>query len=212
MNFNLSIDDVNYVKIFYKDSNGFARCAKASIKHISELDVQACIKKEKFENIPAPQQVSIGFASDNGLYKSTTTLTYTKYEEPYLFFYLKTPDEVDFQQNREYFRVNLIKDVIISYKDDDNNLKKVAGKLHDISANGIGVKLENEIKFPEQVLVDIYFSNREINAKAKYVRTDMEEEFIKSSFHFIDLSRHDMDYISRTCIVKQIEDKRKTLK
>ena len=210
MKFSLSIKDVNYVKILYKDSNGFARCAKASIKRITGLEVYACLKKEKFENIPTPQQVSIGFASDNGLYKATTTLTYTKYEEPYLFFYLKTPEEVDFQQNREYFRVNLAKDVIISYKEGDT-LKKVSAQLHDISANGIGVKLENEISFPEQVFVDIYFTNREINAKAKYVRTDTEDEFIKSSFHFIDLPNQDLDYISRTCIIKQIEDKRKTL-
>lgn len=210
MKFDLKPETINYIKILYKDSNDFSHCVKASIKYFTEYDIYACVKKEEWEGVPSPQEVTLNFACNNGLYRAKSTLKYTKYEEPYLYFSIRIPDELEYQQNREYFRVHIDKDVVISYRTEDE-VRRVACKTLDLSANGLKVRLSGETFFPEDVFVDIYFENREIRTKAKYVRSDEEDEIIKASFHFVDLQPSDLDYISRTCIKKQIEDKRSSL-
>lgn len=211
MKFNLELENINYLKLLYKDANDFLHCVKASIKHMSDIDIYACVKKEEWENIPAPQNISVGFACDNGLYKGESVIKYTKFEEPYLYFSIKTPEEIEFQQNREYFRVRLNNNVVISYRTDDDEIIRVPCNVYDLSANGLRVKLNTKTYFPQDVFIDIYFDNREIRTKAKFVRTDEEDEILKAAFHFIDLSENDMDYIARVCIRKQIEDKRNSL-
>ena len=214
MNFNLKSDDIDYVKILYKDAHDFIHVAKTHIKNLTELEVYVFIKKEEFEKLPAPQEVSVGFATKNGLYKAETTLKYTRYEEPYLYIALKTPTEVEYQQNREYFRVNIEKDVIISYKKEEE-FKTINCNTYDLSANGIRVKLDCEIDFPEEVYMDVKLDKKTIHAKAKYIRTDVidgtvKASFVFSAFNFVEIGEADMDYISQVCIQKQLEDKRKS--
>ena len=215
MKFNLKSDEIDYVKILYKDNYGFSRIAKAFIKNISEYDIYACIKKDDFEKIPSPQEISAGFACKDGLYKSKTTLKYTKYEEPYLYFSIQTPDEVDYQQNREYFRVNIDKEVTIYYETEDGEAV-INCTTYDISANGVRVMLEKETKFPQEVFVEIKLDKKTVRTKAKYVRTEIEEgqikaAFIFSAFSFLNLEQADLDYISRVCLQKQIADKRNSM-
>lgn len=210
MNFDLKPETINYIKILYKDGNDFMHCVKASIKTINEHIIYACLKKEEWEKIPAPQDVVLNFICDNGLYKSKSVLKYTKYEEPYLYVCVKTPDETEFQQNREYFRVRLDKDVVISFTAQEEVIR-VASKIYDISANGLRVRLDSRTAFPEEVFIDIYFDNREIRTKAEFIRTDEEDDILKASFRFLNLAENDMDYISQVCIRKQIEDKRSSL-
>ena len=210
MNFDLKPEIINYVKILYKDSGDFSHCVKASIKYFNEYDIYACVRKEEWENVPCPQEVTLNFACSNGLYRAKSTLKYTKYEEPYLYFSIKIPEDVEYQQNREFFRVHINKDVVISYRVEDDVIR-VSCKTFDLSANGLKVQLEEKTFFPEEVFLDLYFDNREIRTKAKYIRSDEDDEIIKASFNFIDLEPCDLDYISRVCIKKQIEDKRSSL-
>ena len=211
MKFDLKIESINYVKILYKDDNDFLHCVKASLKTLNEYDIYTCIKKDEWEKVPFPQDITISFACFDGLYKADTTLKYVRYEEPFLYFSIKPPEEVKYQQEREFFRVNINIPAVVSYKIDEF-IERIQCKTFDLSANGIKIKLEDEKYFPEEVSIDLYFEKRVIRTNAKYMRTDTEDDIITAAFNFIDLSENDTDYLSQICIRKQIEDKRHSLK
>lgn len=206
MKFNLNLDNINYIKIVYKDRQDATCCTKAAIKHMGEREIFACAKFEDGLNIQTPQDVLLSFVCDNGLYRTTTTLKYIENDEPYTFFTLKTPEGLEYQQNREYFRVKLDEDAILSF---NNNI--IACKVHDISANGIRLILPEKIDNLNEVSINILFKPRDVKTKAQFVRFDDEDGILKASFKFVDISENDMDIISQKCIQKQLEYKRNSI-
>jgi len=210
MKFNLNLDSINYIKIVYKDNNDKTNCIKAAIKRMGEREIFACSKFED-ENIriKTPQDISLSFVCDNGLYRTTTELKYTEKDDSYTYFALKTPQGLEYQQNREYFRVRLQEDVLLTFIENGNRIVMPA-KTHDISANGVRLILDREISAIEPVLIELLFKPKAIKAKAEFVRTDNEDGIYKVSFHFLDLPDADTDLISQICIQKQLEYKRKS--
>lgn len=209
MKFNLNLDSINYIKIVYKDYNGNVHCTKAAIKRMGEREIFACAKFEELPAIKTPQDVALSIVCDSGLYRTSTTLKYIENDEPYMFFGLRTPDGLEYQQNREYFRVKIKEDAILSYY--ENGQKHILScKTHDISANGVRLELNVKIAPTEPVIIDILFSPKNIKAKAEYVRTDTEDGIQKVAFRFINMPESDVDVISQICIKKQLEYKRKT--
>ncbi len=206
MKFNLNLDNINYIKIVYNDSDGVGHYTKAAIKRLGERDIFACVKYEKELKVPTPQEVTVSFACDNGLYNATTLLKLVENADPYIYFTLKTPHEVEYQQNREYFRVKMEEDAILSFAE-----RVIPCKVYDISANGIRLKLDKDIKIPQEVAINILFSPKNVKTKAKYVRTDNEDGVLKASFYYVNLSETSRDIISQRCIQKQLADKRKSI-
>ena len=94
MKFNLNLENINYIKIVYNDSDGVGHYAKAAIKRLGEKEIFACMKYEKELRVPLPQEVSISFACDNALYSAKTTLKLVENEDPYVYFTLNTPQEL----------------------------------------------------------------------------------------------------------------------
>ena len=203
MKFNLNLDNINYIKIVYKDKNNNACCTKAAIKNMSEREIYACAKFEDGLYIKFPQEISLSFVCDNGLYRTNTTLKYVENKNPFVFFYIKTPFGIEYQQNREYFRVRMDEDVIMTFQQ-----TSVACKVHDISANGIRIILPKKINIPEEVTLDILFRPKNVKTKAKLIRIDNEENILKASFEYLEISKNDVDLISQKCIQKQLEYKR----
>ncbi len=206
MKFDLNLESINYIKIIYNDKNDIGHCTKAAIKQLNAREIFACIKSEKFLAIPAPQEVSVSFACNNGIYTTITTLKSVENREPFIYFTLKTPQEIQYSQNREYFRVKMSEDAILSFSG-----TVLACKVYDISANGIRLCLDKEIEIPENVMINILFPQRNVKTKAKYVRIDKEDDILKASFYYINLSEHDRDIISQRCIQKQLSDKRRSI-
>lgn len=206
MKFNLNFENINYIKIVYKNRDDETCCTKAAIKRIGEREIFACAKFDEGINIQTPQDVTLSFICDNGLYRTNTVLKFIEPDEPYVFFTLKTPDELEFQQNREYFRVKLTESAYIIH-----NGKIIPCKTCDISANGVRLILPEQINDLDEIVIDILFKPKDVRAKAKYVRTDDEDGIIKTSFQFIDLPESDVDIISQKCIQKQLEAKRNIL-
>lgn len=206
MKFNLKSESINYIKILYNDNEDFTHCTKASVKRIDEHEIFACSRFDEGLYLKTPQDVSVSFVCENGLYRAKTVLKYVQNEEPYTFFSLKTPEEIEYQQNREYFRVKMEEDVLLSF---DHNV--IPCKIYDISANGIKLKLDKEIELPEDVHINILFQPHNIEAQAKFVRIDKYEESFLVSLSFIDLSEHDRDKISQKCFQIQLEHKRNSV-
>ena len=211
MKFDLNIENINYLKITYRDKDGFAHCVKAAVRLISVAEVLACIKYEEDLSIPAPQDVELGIACVNGFYMTKTKLKKLEKEPPYLLFSMSKPDEMDFQQNREFFRVKLQEDTTIIYYDDNEQEVELSAITYDISANGVRIELDKDIVFPENVKIKLFLPNRQIEVNAKYIRTDNDDNITKASFRFEDLASADLDYISQVCFQKQLEQRRKSL-
>lgn len=214
MKFELDINSVNYIKIVYKDINGNSHCAKAILKQIGEKEIIACVKSENMPKIETPQDITVSFACDDGLYKTNAILKYVSivYEDdPYVYFTIQTPMGVDYQQIREYFRVRMYEKAFISYRDENENIQRIECKTSDISANGIRLQLEQPIKLAKNVQLKILFETRTIQTNAILVRTDYDGNIFRASFKFDRISNQDVDYIAQRCIKKQLELKRSQL-
>lgn len=203
MKFNLNFNNINYIKIVYKDNSDKTCCTKAAIKSINERDIFACAKFEDGLHIKTPQDILVSFVCDNGLYRTTTTLKFLESEPPYIFFTMKTPEGLEYQQNREYFRVLMEEDVILGFDG-----KVIPAKIYDISANGVSLILPDKIEIPDEVYLDLLFKPKNIKTRAKFIRFDNENDKYKASFKFIDIKNADIDLISQKCIQKQLEYKR----
>ena len=211
MKLNLNIDNVNYIKIVYKDKNDYAHCIKASLKRMDEREILACAKFEESLFIDVPQNVMISIACDNGLYKAVTQLKYIEKEEPYIFFTMSLPDDIEYQQKREYFRVKINENALISYEVEDGKAKSISCETYDLSANGVRLMLDVRYDIPSIVNIKLYLPKKTIDVDAKYIRTDEEDNILKASFSFVDLKDSDLDCISQICFQKQLEARRKSL-
>lgn len=210
MKFNLNLDSINYIKIVYKDLSDKPHLTKAAIRFLGEREIIACAKFEGEIRINTPQEVSLSFVCDNGLYRTITLLKYFENRDPYIYFTLKTPQGLEYQQNREYFRVKMQEDAILSFVAGEK-VKRLLCKTHDISANGVRLELPENPGKIDEAGINILFDSREVKAKAKFIRFDNEDEKLKASFSFTYLKESDMDYISQRCIQKQLEYKRNAL-
>lgn len=208
MKFNLSEENVNYVKITYADKENFSHCIKSAVRLIGGTEILVSTKFEEDVFIPVPQDVDIGIACDNGLYKAHTVLRKVEFEDPYTLLSLKKPEEVEFQQNREYFRVKIQENAIISYENGEEQVK-LSALTYDLSAKGVRIEIDEEIDFPAQVTISLFFQNKIIVAPSEFIRNDNEDNILKASFRFTDISQSDLDFISQVCFKKQIEDRRK---
>lgn len=203
MKFNLNLDNINYIKIVYKDKSGTVCCTKAAIKNMNEREIFACAKFEDNLFLDTPQEVSLSFVCENGLYRTSTTLKSIENDAPYIFFVMKTPVGIEYQQNREYFRVKMDEDAIISF-----DKETIPCKIHDISANGVRLILLRKVEIPEEADLDLLFAPKGIKTKAKFIRFDNEDNVPKVSFEFLGMTDSDRDFISQKCIQKQLEYKR----
>ena len=211
MKFNLNTENINYVKITYKDNNDFAHCIKAAVRLMGEYELLACAKIEEDLDIKTPQEIRLGIACDNGLYKASTILKKTeKEDESYILFSMKKPEDVEYQQKREYFRVKIHESITVIYEQNEELIKYPA-ITYDISANGVRVELEKNMVFPEDVRLLLFLPEKTIDVKAEYIRSDDEDQIIKAAFRFKNISQQDLDYISQVCFRKQLEERRKNL-
>ena len=211
MKFSLSIENINYLKIGYKDDDDFTHCAKVAIKSLGVREIHATAKFGEGIEVETPQEVELGFACDNGLYKAKSILKYVeRCEDDVFLFVVQTPEEVDYYQNREYFRVKLNENATIVCKDGDKN-RNYACETHDLSANGVSLILDRNYKIPEDVELIFYLPKKQVRVSAKRVRIDNEDNKYKYSFNFIGLDESDLDYISQICLKKQLEIRRKSL-
>jgi len=206
MQFNLNLENINYIKIVYKDREDNTHCIKASIKRMSEREIFASAKFEENFNIPIPQDVVVSFVCENGLYRTTTQLKYIEYAEPYIFLTLKTPQGLEYQQNREYFRVRMEENVILSF-----NGTAIPCKTYDISANGVRLIIDKDLQIPEIVHLDILFAQKSLKTRAQYIRTDNEDKIWKASFTFINIAENDIDFLAKKCIQFQLSNRRNAI-
>ena len=211
MEFNLISDNINYLKINYKDKNNFAHYIKAAIRLINDFEIVASAKLEGEINIETPQIAEISFVCENGLYRAQTELKRIEKEEPYTLFLFKKPQELSYHQKREFFRVKIKESASVIFENESEEIINLPVLTYDISASGVRVELDSNVKFSENVKIVLFLPKKNVEIKAKYIRTDNDDGVIKASFKFEHIADADLDYISQICIQKQLEERRKNL-
>lgn len=210
MKFEFKPEDIKYIKLYYQNLEDKNCSVRAAVRNFSGNEMMACTKVENGLYIKTPQEISLSIVCAEGIYKAKTTLKNVINDSPYTFFFLLIPQDVDFQQNREYFRVEIALDCIYSYEMDDKFIN-LNTKTIDISASGITVLVPSLDAVSKEAYLNISAAGKKIKTKVKYIRSEKMEGGYKVSFRYKDISEHDRDYISQICIQKQLADKRKLL-
>ncbi len=207
MKFNLNLEDIKYIKILYKDFSGNPCTTRAAIKSVNEREIVACAKFENLIQIETPQETTLSIVCNDGLYRTKTNLKSIDYAEPYIFFALETPQGLEYQQNREYFRVPAKYNCVYSITSEDK-IKEFTTHTCDISANGVSIFMPVHEISNEESEIEIAFNDIKIAARIKYVRSEKFEDGYKLSFTYTGISNLDRDFISQVCIQKQLEQRR----
>lgn len=209
MHFNFNLEDIKYIKILYRNNEGNPSTVKAAIKTMNDREIVSCIKYEEGVKVATPQDITLSVVCGDGLYRTRTKLKSVDEDDPYIFFILETPQGMEYQQNREYFRITGSYDCMY-YVTNDEETKCYTTKTVDISANGISIVIPELIFSEEGSEIEIMLNERIIQAKIQYIRSEKLDEGYKISFTYANISNTDRDFISKVCIKKQLEQKRKS--
>lgn len=208
MKFHFKLEDIKYSKILYKDNNLTPCVIKAGIKRIDEREILACSKYSDSISIETPQEVTLSIICSDGLYRTKTILKKVEKDDPYIFYILNVPQGIEYEQNREYFRVKMA--CSCKYKISETQEYKV--ESFDISANGISIIAPTHILSETESELDINLNGRIINTKIQFIRSEKLENEYKLSFTYTKIANSDRDYISQVCLQKQLEQRRNSLK
>lgn len=210
MQFKLNLDEIKYVKILYKDSNNEPCSTKAAIKKISEREIITCTKYKDESKTQVPQEMTLSIVCNDGLYRTKTKLVAIENAEPYNIFVLATPSGMEYQQNREYFRVPIESDCVYRVHNDFDDYE-FEGKTINLSANGVCVLFDEPLLSPKESQLSLIIGGKHVDVKARYVRSELVDNKYRASFTFTKISEQDRDFISQVCIKKQLEQRRKSI-
>ena len=211
MKFSFKLEDIKYVKITYKNNNGSTETVKAAMKEINEKEILICTKYKENFYIDIPQEIDFSVICNDGIYKTKTILKSSDNQEPYVFIILETPVGIEYQQNREYFRVPVTYNCTYRIYENNENIDYSA-TVYDISANGVSLMLPEHIISENLSDLIINFDGIEISLRAKYVRSEKLEKGYKISFSYVNISELDRDFISQICIKKQLEQQKNRIR
>ena len=211
MKFSFKLEEIKYVKLGYKDSEGYIENSKAAIKEINEKQILACARFNDGIELDLPQEIDFSVICNDGIYKTKTILKSVEKDEPYVFFILETPVGIEYQQNREYFRVPVKYDCIYKIRE-DGSIKEFSAQTADISANGVSIILPTHTISEEISELVININDIKIVTKVHYVRSEKVDNGHRLSFSFASISELDRDFISQVCIKKQLEQRRNSIK
>lgn len=206
MKFKFDLEDIKYIKILYKDTDDNPATIKAAIKRIDEKEIFACSKFEEGLYIETPQEITLSIICGDGLYRTKTKLKSIENDEPYTFFALESPLGLEYQQNREYFRVSAQFPCIYTV-----GSQEFKTQTCDISANGVSIVLPAHLITENDSMLALTFDGITIETQVRYVRSEKIEDGYKLSFTFTKISELDRDFISQVCIKKQLEQKRNSI-
>ena len=210
MKFNLNLNDIKYVKILYKNNLGNPSSTKAALKRANEHEFLACSKFEEGLDIETPQIITLSIICDDGLYRTKTELKKIENDEPYTFFVLAPPNGIEYQQNREFFRVSADFDCKLSAWSSEGDIN-ITTQTYDISANGISIIYSDKIDPVGDSDLSILINGIEIRTRVRFVRSEKINDKYKHSFFFTNISNNDKDFISQVCIKKQLEARRNSI-
>lgn len=202
MKLHFNLEDIQYIKL-YCINNGHPDTIKLALKEKKEFSFTATAPANEDFLIETPQKVSISFVCNDGLYKTTTTIEEIIYEGNSLTFEIANPESLDFQQNREYYRVLAEYDCIYTI-DTGDDVESYNATTYDLSAGGVSIITQTNIIPTRETSIIICMPTGDLKAHLKFVRCEAWEDDYKMSFVFTDLTDKDYETLSKLCINKQL--------
>ena len=211
MRFNFNLEEIKYIKVLVKDSEGKPHSLKSAIKRMNSREIIACTRFIDGVSFPRVQDVILSIVCNDGLYRTTTKLKSLELAEPYIIFIIETPVGMEYQQNREYFRVSAKYDCRYSFRSGSEMLNFEAHTI-DITENGVSIFMPiNSVPETDAVLT-IKINGRDVYTKARCVRSEQITNGYKLSFAYTVIDESERDIIAQACIKKQLEERRNSLK
>lgn len=202
MKLNFNLEDITYLKIELKIGES-TQVIKLALKEKLENEFVAIAKKMDITGIHTPQKITIGFVSTEGLYTTTTELRNVVEKDDYTYFYIQNPATLDYQQNREYYRVLAEYDCVYTVYSEDGT-ESYSAVTHDISAGGVSIIMEENAVSRDECAIVIMMPDGDIKSHVKFMRCDALEDNYKLSFEYTDLSERDYQRLSEICVRKQL--------
>ena len=98
------ISEIEYAKV---DIPEMGVSYKTAVTALGEQTTTAnMLSKEKID-IQTPIDIMISYVAKDAMYSAPTTLMVAQYNRPYMVFTIKTPEELERLQRREYYRVKV---------------------------------------------------------------------------------------------------------
>ena len=211
MNFNLKVEEINYIKFSYNGKKGYKKDFRAIVKSYGDKTLIAYAKNQGNLHADLPQEVTLFFICNDGVYNASCQLKSIEIEEPYAIYVFEKPQNILYEQKREFFRIPAVFDCTY-YITNDNQTTEYKTKSTDLSANGISILIPNTENPEAFSIITIFLDGKQITAPIKYIRNEKYNDSYKYSFTFTDLKEKDRDFISQFCFQKQLERKRNSLK
>lgn len=211
MDFNLKIEEINYLKFSYKGEEEEIKDFHAIVKSYNDRGLIAYAKNKNTLTINLPQTTSLSFVCNDGIYKAQSTLKSIEIEEPYVIFVFEKPQSITHEQNRNFFRIPATFDCTYKITENDG-IKEYRAQSIDISANGISLLIPNAEHSKNFSSITIFLNGKNIQANINYIRSEKYNNGYKYSFAFTQISEKDQDFISQFCFQKQLEKRRNALK
>ena len=203
MKLNFNLDDIKYLRLEYNiDGNEYS--TKLALKEKRENDFIAVIPVEENFSIHTPQKIGLTFVCDDGLYKTIATVREIFEDNEFYNIVIDNPNTLDYQQNREYYRILAEYDCIYTVET-YNGMESFNAVTYDISAGGVSIiTTENIVPTRETSLV-IFMPDRDLKTHLQFVRCEaLENNEYKLSFIFTDLAERDFEMLSELCVKKQL--------
>ena len=211
MKFDFEKANISYIQVLYKSDETTMKSFKAHLRGISDNTITILGKLDNYTVINTSQEITLDFICQDGLYRCNTKLKYIKTETPYTYLVLEKPKEFTYQQNREFFRVEVGYPCSCVIKGREGTRQYDVETLN-ISANGICLLFPQKIVTEYPVKLVLSINNKNLEIIARFIRCEQYKNIYKSSFSFQRISDADRDFIAQICIQKQLEERRKQLK
>ena len=204
MKINFNLETIEFIQIECLNDKGEEHKIRLALKEKRENDFVAITETEEIFCIDTPKEVTLSLVSNNNLYKTTTTLKEFYRCNEYLNFVIQNPETLDFQHNREFYRVPAQFDCIYTI-DTDEGIESFNAETYDISPGGVSIITNVNIIPTRETSIVIFMPDRELKAYLKFVRCDAFEDKYKLSFFFLEMRPNDLEMLEQYCITKQLK-------
>lgn len=203
MKLNFNLDDIKYLKLEYTNE-GKSFSTKLALKEKRENDFIAIIPKDTDLSTYTPQKGLLSFICEDGLYKTQTNIKEVFADEDFYNIVIDNPATLDYQQNREYYRILAEYDCIYTVETQDG-IESFNATTYDISAGGVSIITKENIVPTRETSLVIFMPSRDLKTHLQFIRCEaLENDEYKLSFIFTDLQERDFEMLSDLCVKKQL--------